>query len=62
VTEQQQSDYTVQAYQIMRNSGEVAAAYCFFWKSGDTWAYDWVRPDGTLRPVVSAVQSLVAGS
>jgi hypothetical protein len=61
VSEQQQADYTTQALSIFKSSGMVAAAYAFCYKTGETWSYDWLRPDNSAKPVVSAVGALING-
>jgi hypothetical protein len=61
VGETNQASYTTQALQIFQSSGMVAHAYCFFLKTGDTWDYNWLRSDGTQKPVAAAVQQLITG-
>lgn len=62
VGEQTQADYTTQSMQIFASSGMVAAAYCFEYKSNESWSFNWLRPDNSAKPVVSAVQRLLAGA
>jgi hypothetical protein len=59
VTEQLQADYTKQALQIFHDSGEVAHAFAFLYSSNDKWNYNWVRPDGTQKPVCGTVKTLI---
>jgi hypothetical protein len=58
VTEQQQADYHVQAIGIFRKSGMVASCYSFMLKTGDNWNYNWLRPDGSQKPVCAAVKAI----
>ena len=60
VSEQLQADYVKQALQIFHDSGEVAHAFAFLYSSNDEWNYNWVRPDGTQKPVCETVKSLIA--
>jgi Big-like domain-containing protein len=62
VGEQKQANYTTQALSIFKNSGMVAAAYSFLYKTGDQWSYNWLRPDNSAKPVVSAVKTLITGA
>jgi hypothetical protein len=62
VGEQNQANYTTQALSIFKNSGMVAAAYSFLYKTGDPWSYNWLRPDNSAKPVVSAVKTLITGA
>jgi hypothetical protein len=62
VTEQQQADYTTQAFEIFRASGMVAAAYAFCVRKAERWNYDWLRPNGAEKPVCGSVRSLLSGA
>jgi hypothetical protein len=62
VGEQNQATYTTQALSIFRNSGIVAAAYSFLYKTADSWSYNWLRPDNSQKPVVAAVKNLMSGA
>jgi hypothetical protein len=60
VTEQTQADYTIQALEIFRKSGHVAAAYGFMYRTGENWAYNWLRPDNSDKPVVGAIKAYLS--
>lgn len=60
VTEQQQSDYTVQAYEIGHTSGMVAKMYSYMLSPNQPWSYNWLRPDNSEKPVMPAVRQLIA--
>jgi len=60
VSEQLQADYVKEALQIFHDSGQVARAYAFLYRSNDKWNYNWVRPDGTEKPVCDTVKQLIA--
>ena len=60
VTEQQQATYTVQALELFRQSGKVAAAFAFFYRTSDPWNYNFVRPNNSDKPVVGAVRDYLA--
>ena len=57
VSEQQQSDYTIQALDIFRKSGMVAAAYSYMVRSNEPWNYNWLRPDNSDKPIVGAIKA-----
>lgn len=61
VGEQNQATYMSQALDIFRNSGMVASAYAFMFKTNDSWSYNWLRPDDSEKPVVSTVRAKLAG-
>jgi hypothetical protein len=61
VGEQNQADYVKTALSVFKDSGMVAAAYTFFYRTNDAWSYNWLRPDNSPKPVVSAVASVIAG-
>jgi hypothetical protein len=59
VTEEQQAAFVVDAIQQMRASGMVERCYAFLYKSNDNfWAYNWLRPDNTEKPVCNAIRSM----
>ncbi|WP_437624057.1 hypothetical protein [Sorangium sp. So ce1151] len=60
VSEQTQADYTREALQIFRDSGKVARAYSFMFRIDDPWNYNWLRPDGSQKPVCDTVKTLLA--
>lgn len=60
VSEPVMAQYTVDALEIFRKSGMVAAAYSFMVNSGDKWNYNWLRPDNSEKPVFSSVKSYLA--
>ncbi|HEX5660687.1 MAG TPA: LamG-like jellyroll fold domain-containing protein, partial [Polyangiales bacterium] len=60
VSEQQQAQFTVDALEMFRKSGMVAAAYSFMLNSNDKWNYNWLRPDNSEKPVVGMVKSYLA--
>jgi hypothetical protein len=55
---QSQADYTVQALNIFKNSGEFAEAYSFFYETNSTFDYNWLNPDNSPKPIVAAVKKL----
>jgi len=57
VTEQQQATYAVQALEIFKKSGMVAAAFGYMITTNDPWNYNWLTPDNKEKPVVAAVRS-----
>ena len=60
VSEQTQSDYTVEFYKNALASGQVAKAYSYMLSNcSEIWSYNWIRPDCTDKPVISAVRSLI---
>lgn len=59
VTEQQQSDYTIQALDIFRKSGMVAASYSYMVQSNQPWNYNWLKPDNSDKPIISAIKAYV---
>ncbi|HEY6878931.1 MAG TPA: hypothetical protein VI299_12965 [Polyangiales bacterium] len=56
VSEGAQAAYTVGALTTFRNSGMVAGAYAFMFKSNDSWNYNFLRPDNSEKPVVTALR------
>jgi hypothetical protein len=61
VTEERQAAYTRQALDIFEESGMVRAAYVFYVRSGETWNYDWLRPDSTEKPVCPMIRAMISG-
>jgi len=60
ISEQLQSDYTVEFYKNAMASGQVAKAYSYMLSNcSETWSYNWIRPDCSDKPVVPAVKSLI---
>ena len=42
---------------MFRKSGMVAAAYSYTFQSNLSWNYNWLRPDNSDKPIVSAVKN-----
>jgi hypothetical protein len=61
VGEQNQATYTTQAFNIFKNSGMVAAAYSFLYMANNSWDYNWLRPDNSAKPIIPAVEAMIAG-
>lgn len=61
VGEQNQASYVTQALSIFKNSGMVAATYSYFFKTNESLSYNWLRPDNSAKPVLTAVKSLTTG-
>jgi hypothetical protein len=62
VTEERQAEYTREAFDIFEESGMVAAAYVFYVRTGETWNYDWLRPDSSEKPVCPTIRAMISGT
>lgn len=59
VSEAVQAQYTIDALEMFRKSGMVAAAYSFMWNTNDKWAYNWLRADNSQKPIVGKVRDYI---
>jgi hypothetical protein len=61
VSEREQADHMVEAFESFRKSGQVAAAFAYVFKTNEAWNYNWLRPDNSEKPVIGTVRHYLTG-